>query len=501
MTAPRIVVVGAGIAGLSAARALRRAAPGADVVVLEAARRVGGLVETERTADGFVLEHGADCLLTTKPRGLAAVDALGLAHEIMTGGGARRTYVARGAALVAMPPILGPIGLAATSSFLRSPLLSWAGKARALLEPLVPARRLAGDESIADFAIRRFGREVAGTVLAPLLGGLYGGDIHGLSMHACLPRLAELERAYGSVVRGMWSVARARRKREAAGAQVLPHVVTLRRGMGSLADAAARGLGVELGVGVRAIERHGAGFRVVTTRGPLTCDAVVLATPAWAVPEIVETLAPDLAAAVAGIAHKRLDIVTLAWRRRVAARALDGTGWVRAAGDPRPTAACTWASEKWAERAPRGGVLVRSVLGASEAADADLVAAARGDLRDLLGITAEPELVRVRRLPRATPVYAVGHGRLVDRVRRHAAALGPIALAGNAYDGVGVPDCIASGEAAATAVLRALTNVERGADPDGADDARAATDRLGPESYPGIAPHDGLRPAASGEAD
>ena len=456
VTAPRIVVVGAGIAGLSAARALRRATPAVDVVVLEASHRVGGLVETERTAEGFVLEHGADCLLTTKPHGVAAVRALGLERELATGGGARGTYVARGATLVPMPPILGPIDLAAAWSFLRSPLLSGAGKARALLEPFVPARRCADDESIADFAVRRFGREVATAVLAPLLGGLYGADPRALSMHACLPRLAELERAHGSLVRAMRHAARARRRRASAGEAVLPHVVTLRRGMGSLTDAAARGLGVELGVSVRAVDRRGRGFGLVTARGTLACDAVVLATPAWAVPALVEAWAPDLAGDVAAIAHKRLDVVTLAWPRGAVARRLDGTGWLRAAGDPRPTAACTWASEKWRERAPAGAFLVRSVLAEPAADDGELVAAARADLRDLLGIGAEPVLVRVRRLPRATPIYAVGHGCVVERIRTRAAEAGPFALAGNAYGGVGIPDCIASGEAAAGAVLRAL---------------------------------------------
>lgn len=467
VSAPRIVVVGAGIAGLSAARALRRAAPAVDVVVLEASRRVGGLIETERTVDGFLLEHGADCLLTTKPHGLAALDALGLDREIVAGGGARRTYVARGAALVPMPPVLGPVTLGSAVAFARSPLLSWAGKARAMLEPFVPARRSADDESIGDFAGRRFGPEVAHAVLAPLLGGLYGADIDLLSMQACLPRFAALERDDGSVVRGMRHAARIRRRRERAGGVVLPHVVTLRRGMGSLPDAAARGLGVELGVAAVEIHRYGRGFGVATTQGTIACDGVVLATPAWAVPALLAELAPDLAADVATIAHKRLDLVTLAWPRRVAARPLDGTGWVRAAGDRRPTAACTWASEKWPERAPTGALLVRSVLAAADADDAELVAAARRDLRDLLGIAAEPALVRVRRLARATPIYAVGHRRVVDGLRARAAAIGALALAGNAYEGVGVPDCIASGEAAAAAVLRALGSgaaAERGDD-------------------------------------
>ncbi|MCC6765922.1 MAG: protoporphyrinogen oxidase [Deltaproteobacteria bacterium] len=452
----RVAVVGAGIAGLTAARVLRHAAPGADVVVLEASLRVGGLVETERLPEGFLLEHGADCLMTTKPAGLAAVRALGLGAEIVCGQGARRTYVACGDALVPIPPILGPFDPAAVWAFLRSPLLSLRGKLRAACEPFVPPRCGDGDESIADFAVRRFGRSLTEAVLDPLLGGVYGADTRRLSMAACLPRLCALERAHGSVVRGMRQAMRARRRRARAGEQVLPPVVALRRGMGSLTDAAARGLGVELGASVRTIARHGRGFRLTTAKGIVDCDGVVLAAPAWALPPLLEPFAPDLAADLASIAHKRLDVVTLAWHRGEVPHALDGTGFVRAVGDPRPTAACTWASEKWPERAPAGAVLVRSVLTAPELGDDDLVAAARADLAALLGVTAAPALVRVRRIARATPIYTVGHPALVGRIAERAAALGSVALAGNAYEGVGIPDCIASGEAAARALLAAL---------------------------------------------
>jgi oxygen-dependent protoporphyrinogen oxidase len=452
----RVVVVGAGVAGLSAARALRRSAPGLDVVVLEASRRVGGLVESEHTPAGFLVEHGADCLLTTKPAGIAAVRALGLGAEVVAGEGTRRTFVAGGDALVPIPPILGPVDAAAAWELLRSPLLSFRGKLRAACEPFVPRRHAAGDESIGDFAARRFGAELATAVLDPLLGGLYGAAASRLSMEACLPRFCEIERAHGSIVRGLRHAMRVRRGRARTGERMLPHVVTLRRGMGSFTDAAARGLGVELAVAARGVTRVGRGFRVATTRGDVACDGLVLATPAWALPALLEPLAPALAADLASIPHKRLDVVTFAWRRADVPHSLAGTGWVRAANDSRPTAACTWASEKWPGRAPAGHVLMRSVLAVPELAADDVIAAARADLADLLGVTAAPTLVRLRRLPRATPIYLVGHGALAARIVAGAAALGALALAGNAYDGVGVPDCVASGEAAARAVLVAL---------------------------------------------
>jgi oxygen-dependent protoporphyrinogen oxidase len=341
-------------------------------------------------------------------------------------------------------------------SFLRSPLLSWAGKLRAACEGLVRARRDAGDESVGSFATRRFGSELAAAVFDPLIAGIYGADTGRLSAQACLPRLCDFERRHGSVTVGMQRAIRARRRRAGAGEVVLPPVVTLRRGMGSLPEALARGLDVTFGVTVDRLVRYGDGFRVETTSGPLDCDGVVLAAPAWRTPRLVETLEPDLAADLAAVPHKALDCVTLAWPRRDVPHALDGTGWVRAAGDSRPTLACTWASRKWPERAPAGFVLMRSVLALPGGTDDDLVAAACADLHDLVGVTAGPSFALVRRLPRATPIYEVGHASRVARMHGRARALGALALAGNAYQGVGVPDCVASGAAAARAILAAL---------------------------------------------
>jgi len=453
----RIVVVGAGVAGLAAAHALVRDAPDADVSVLEAGARAGGLVETERTADGFLVDHGADCLLTTKPWGIDAVRALGIEDQVVTGPEPRRSFLATGERLEVVPGIFAGPTPAAVLSLLRTPLLSIGGKMRVALEPFVPRRRERGDESVASFLDRRFGRELRAKVLTPLMGGIYGGRPETLSAEVCIPRLCDFERDRGSVTRGMYHALRARRR--LASETRHPVMVSLRNGMASLPDAFARELGarLRLGVAVERVDRTGTeGFRLTTSAGSLDATAVIIAVPAWQAPRLVEGLDAELASMLASVRHQPVDCVTMAWDGHDVPHELDGTGFVTAADDPRPTRACTWASRKWPGRAPAGRVLLRCVLHEPDAPDEEVVAAARRDLRELMGITAAPALLRVWRRRQATPIYEVGAPERMAALRARARASGALAFAGNAHGGIGIPDCIRSGEEAAGLVRRAF---------------------------------------------
>lgn len=455
LTGPRVVVIGAGVAGLAAAAAIRRDAPDVDLLVLEASGRVGGLVDTERTADGFVIDHGADALLTANPWGLAVARQPGFADVVIDGGPApRRSYVSTPGGLVPLPPVFAGASAATAIALATTPLLSLRGKVRVALEPLVPPRRDPDDESVRSFVARRFGDELADRIIEPLVGGIHGHDTARLSALGCLPRLRALEDAHGSVTLAMRRLLRERRRH---GRSAPPPAVTFRRGMASLPEALHRAIGdhVRFATPARHIVRTRDGFTIDTAHGALDCRGVVLATPAWQVPSLIETTSPELAAVLGEVRHKALACVTLAFERGDVPRPLDATGWVRGAGDSRPTLACTWSSAKWWERAPHGYVLLRCILPPDGTHD-DLVAAALADLRDLLGIRAAPCLTRVRQMPRATPIYAVGHRVLAARAHAAAAAIGALALAGNAYAGVGVPDCGTSGEAAAHVVLERL---------------------------------------------
>jgi oxygen-dependent protoporphyrinogen oxidase len=460
-----VAVVGAGAGGLAAAWTLLREAPGLDVVVLEQASRAGGLIATERTPEGFLIEHGADCLITTKPWGVRLVRELGLAGAIVCGVEPRRSWVARDGVLVRLPQMFAPSPRTVVREVLQTPLLTFRGKLRIGGEPFVRKARDGRDESVGAFVTRRFGRELLESVVAPLIGGIYGGDADSLSAEACLPRLRALERQHGSVALGMRRMLRARQRRVTR-EEVLPPMVSLQDGMETLPATLAARLGPRLsfGVAVERISRRADGrFGLATSAGDLTCDGVVLAVPAWRAPALLETLAPDVAAPLAALPHMALDCVTLAWDDRAIPALPAGTGFVTAPVGSRPTIACTWASRKWPGRAAPGFTLVRSVLSQPDAANTDVETLALRDLRELLGIDAPPALVRVRRHPRATPIYRVGWGEEVAAMRARARALGAFALAGNAHGGVGIPDCVRSGELAAEAVLADLVPAGRDA--------------------------------------
>ncbi len=446
MSRLRVVVIGAGVSGLSAARAL---ADGCDVTVLEASDRAGGLVHTEHTPEGLVVEHGPDSLVTSKPAGVRLVDELGLGEELLSGK-SPRSFVLAESALHPLPGGLLAMSPSAGVELLRSSLFSLAGKARLLLEPLAP-RAGADDESVASFFERRLGRQIVDRVVDPLLSGIYGAEARRLSMRAVLPRIADAEQRHRSIAFGL------ARETSAKPVARRPPVLTLRAGMGSLTDALARSLGtrVRVRVAVRAIERARGGYRVRLADGSaLDADRVIVATPPWHAAAMLVSLDGELASRLGAVHASRVDAVTLAWPRRAVPHALDGSGFVVAATEGRRLRACTWVSEKWPDRAPGDVALLRAfVRDAADASDDDLIAIARAELRDLLGVEAAPQAVRVTRRDRALPRYEVGHLDRVAAVRARAAEHPGIALAGNAFDGIGIADCVASGEAAARAVL------------------------------------------------
>jgi oxygen-dependent protoporphyrinogen oxidase len=465
MDKKRIVIVGGGITGLAAAHAAMARAREVrqDVVLtlLERASRFGGNLVTERV-DGFLLDGGPDSWVASKPHATALARELGLERFLVgTNEATRRYYIAWGDRLHAVPEglVLGvPTRLLPLA---RTRLFSWRGKARMALEPLVPARRFEGDddESIADFATRRLGREAAERLVAPLLGGISSGDASEVSMRATFPQLISMEREHGSVVRGMRAAARLRRRRPGPQPEASAFL-SLQGGVGQLVGALverlrAAGATLEGGATVRALARGSRWTLEVEGGQRLEADAVLLAVPAHVAARLVSTLDDELARTLGSIPHGSSATVFLAYRRVDVSHPLDGVGFVVPRTPGRAVLAGTWVSSKWSGRAPEGHVLLRAFLGGARGDDVlarddgALVALARAELRSLMGLDAEPLWSRVFRFEAARTLMRVGHLVTMRTVHERLARSAPgVRLAGEGYDGAGIPDCIRQGQEA-----------------------------------------------------
>jgi oxygen-dependent protoporphyrinogen oxidase len=452
-----VVVVGGGIAGLAAARRLELLAADVEVALVEPADVLGGKVRTERVG-GFVIEAAPDSFLSRKERGVGLCEELGLGDELI----ARRpenhcTFVRRRRELLRLPE--GLTGMIPTNLGVRehSALLSEEGKARFAAEPNVPAAALDADESVAEFVTRRFGREAYDALVEPLMTGIYGGDGEQLSLQATFPQLRALELERGSLL-------------EALPTQLAPTAhppfVSLAGGMDVLVRALVASLErttVVRGSGV-IVRRAATGYELDLDSGErIRADGVVVATPAFVTASLLDELDAALAEAHAEIPYASSVVVTLAFSTDDVAP-LDGYGYVIPRAEGGDVLACTWSSQKWEGRAPAGSALVRVYAGRfggrdlTLETDEELAALAREELA-LLDVVAEPTLVRVHRWPRGMPQYVLGHPERVERIERALEAHPGLDLAGAAYRGVGIPDCIASGEAAADSVARSLGSV------------------------------------------
>jgi oxygen-dependent protoporphyrinogen oxidase len=466
----RIVVIGGGVSGLAAAHRLVELGGerglALDVRLLEAGARAGGAISTERR-DGFVLEHGPDSMITDKPWGVALARRLGLDEALAgTQETHRRSFVVRNGKLLPVPEGFQLLAPSRFGPLVRTPIFSLPGKARMALDLLLPRRRAKGDESLGHFVRRRLGQEALDRMAQPMIAGIYGADPMALSLQATLPRFLDMERDHGSVIRGMWARMREGQAKAAgdgtAGVSGARYglFVTFREGMQTLTDALLRALPpgcVSLGTRVERLTREEAGWRLeLSGGGALSADAVLLALPAYRSGELLHSLDGDLARLLNGIPYASCATMSLCFRREEVPHPLDGFGFVVPSREGLSLLGCTFTHVKFANRAPEGVALLRAFVGEAALAgrdDRELERQVRADLRRLLDITAEPFSITTWRHARSMPQYAVGHLERVTEIERRAEALPGLALAGNAYRGVGIPDCVHSGEQAAEALL------------------------------------------------
>jgi protoporphyrinogen/coproporphyrinogen III oxidase len=450
----KVIVVGAGISGLSVAYRLLRALPEAEVTVLEQHDRPGGTVWTQRES-GFQVETGPNGFLDTKPTTLSLCRDLGLGERLIPASDAasKNRYLFLGDKLRPLPG-----GLA---SFLGSDLLSWRGKLGLVLERFRRRPRGERDESIDAFARRRAGKEAAEVFADALVTGIYAGDPELLSLPATFPRLAALEREHGSVLKGLGRSARQRRAEARARGEPYQRpgrIWSFREGLRILIEALRDRLGGRLltGLDVRRVARAEGGRPgwVVSAEGKdrWEADAVVLTCPAYRQAGLLADLDPELAGLVGGIAYNRVAVVALGYRRADVPGTLDGFGFIAPQRLRRDVLGVQWCSSTFPDRAPPGAVLLRAMCGGwhrAEVAGWDeprLLGAVRAELRLAMGVTAHPVFHRVVRWDRAIPQYHLGHLERVARVEALTARHPGLFLGGNAYRGVALNDCTEQGE-------------------------------------------------------
>ena len=469
-----MAVIGAGLTGLVAARQVLAGRAGgspSEVILLEAKDRVGGSIWT-RKVDGFTLEGGADSFITNKPWGIDLCCELGLADRLIGPSERhRRSFVVRKGKLLPVPEGFVLMAPSKLGPLLASPILSPRGKARLLLDLIIPRKRDDGDESLASFVRRRLGREALDRLVQPLVGGIYTADPNELSIRATLSQFPAMERQHGSLILAARRQARAARAadRAASGARY-GLFASLDDGMGVLIDALRQSLPpgtIQTDAVVRRITPTGPGgsWRIdLLDRPTIEADALILTTEAHASARLLDGVDPNLALQLRSIPYASSSIVTVAYRRDQIRHPLNGFGAVVPAIEGRSILAVSFLSVKFPTRAPEGTALLRVFVGGATQPDLAalddeaLVALVRGELADLLGASGEPILAEVSRHPRAMPQYTLGHQDRIAAIQAAAARHPRLVLAGNAFHGVGIPDCVRSGRDAADAILAALTD-------------------------------------------
>ena len=473
-----VVIVGGGIAGLAAMEQLSTQAPDLRITLVEARQRVGGHIRTDREA-GCIMEAGPDVFLAAKPAAVALCRKLGLADQIVgTSAAAKGSFVMRRGRLVRVPDGMSGLVPARIAPFLATRLLSPAGKLRVGLEYFLAARSTDEDESMEHFVVRRLGREMYDRLLEPLLSGIFAGDGRVLSIAAAFPQLRDQEQRHGGLLRGVLAGRRVRAQAGAANGAPMG-LVSLKGGLGDLIKAlevipaisanGSVGTVIRRSACARRIERSGGDeYRIVLTEGDsIQANAVIIATPAFEAAPLLNGIDSLLSAVLGEIEYASTVTISVALRSASVGTLPRGTGYIVPRAEGRSVLACTFSSAKFEERAPADRTLFRFFVGGAgrgdfvDRPDAELLATVRSELRDVLGIIAAPEIVRINRLPRAMPQYTVGHLARMATIDGRLAALPMIALAGAGYRGVGIPDCIRSGAAAADRVLTGLRNTHR----------------------------------------
>ena len=439
------LIIGGGISGLSAAYYLSKT--GIRPTLLERQPRVGGVIQTS-VRQGCVVEEGPDGFMAAKPWAMNLIRELGLADQVIgSNDHSRITYIVRNGKLVPMPDGLMMMIPTKFLPLAETRLLSWGAKIRMGLEIFRQPRGPQPDRSVYEFLLDHYGEESIDYLAEPLLAGVYGGDPRQMSVNSVLARFVEIESRYGSLTRGALATPRPQNP----GGSFLQ---TLKGGLGQLI-AALRPTADVVQADVDTLEQAHGGFRVRADGDWLEAEHVVIATPAADAGRILQTLQPEAAGLLEGIPYTTSITLALGYRKNTFDHPLIGHGFLIPKKERKLMFGCTWVGNKFDYRVPPNMVVLRCFLGADAMplSDEAVVDAARTELHGIMGVEAEPVFHNIARWPNAMAQYTVGHEQRVARIEQLVQAIPGLYLAGNAYHGIGVPDCVRMGQEAATQII------------------------------------------------
>jgi len=450
-----VVVIGAGISGLATAYAIERRAAAKGlalrVQVIEKEEHIGGKIQSVRQ-DGYLCEWGPNGFLDNKPMTLELCSGLGISDRLLrSNDNARKRFIYADGTLHRLPEN-GP-------AFFQSKLISWPGKLRLACELMVPPRTDGADETLADFARRRLGPEALQKLIGPMVSGIFAGDPETMSLRSCFPRIAELEREHGGLIKAMLKLAKKKRRERKEGKQVAGAagpggvLTSFKDGIQELVDYCVRGIEGEIrtGVSVEAIAAKDDGYSLTLGNGEeLSADLVVSAASAHALAGMVRAMDPAAATLLDAIPYAPMLVVSFGYERQKVARDLDGFGYLVAKGEKANTLGTLWDSSMFTHRAPEGKVLLRSMMGGAtrpevlSLSDEEVRRSVQADLRRIMGIEAQPDFVNIYRHRRAIPQYVTGHAVRLRSLQERFDRFPGFFHTGNAFGGVGINDCVGS---------------------------------------------------------
>jgi oxygen-dependent protoporphyrinogen oxidase len=458
----KISIVGAGISGLATAQAVLARKPDAEIIIFEADQRIGGKVWTEISSEGYLCEGGVNGFLDKIPKTLELCDEVGV-EPVPADSSAQKRYVFSHGELHKLPE--------KPPEFLTSRLLSVPGRMRVLYE-LFAGGTDNPDETLAEFGTRRLGREAFERLIDPMASGVFAGDARKMSVKSCFPRIQEVEAEYGSLIRGLIKLqmkARKEGKKDTPGPGPGGTLTSFSNGMSALTDTLALRLGSRIHTAspVAGISRNKNLYTLHMADGTdEETDVLILAVPAYAQSGILKEYEPELAGLLSGIEYPALSVVCLGYREDRIAPYLEGFGFLVPSGEQRSILGTIVDSNVFPGRAPEGHALFRTMVGGArkpqlaELSDDQLLDRVRADLKDITGIAAEPEFVRIFRHEKAIPQYVVGHAARLEAIDRLLEKHPGLVLTGNAFRGVSLNDCVVNAWKTAESLVPSLANGE-----------------------------------------